>query len=238
LTRIDDSRAEDDAAHSGGAWKVAYADFVTALMALFIVLWLISSTRDVREAVAGYFRDPKGYQRLNGSARAGSGEALAVSQTNIDQLKQKLEEAMRQLPGFEKFSRYVQFSVTGEGLRIELLENDGGMFFETGSPRPTDNGQRLFGLLAMQLRSLPNTIAIEGHTDSKAFRSQALDAYSNWELSFDRANMARRVMLAAGLRGDQVAEIRGYADRRTLASLDPADSRNRRVSVIMKYLDP
>ncbi len=227
---------EDDSGHRGGAWKVAYADFVTALMALFIVLWLISSGREVREAVAGYFRDPKGYQRLNGSAHAGSGEALAVSANDIERLKQSLEEALRKLPGFQSFSQNVQFTVTGEGLRIELLEKDGGLFFETGSPHPTGNGQRLFDLLAAQISGLPNTIAIEGHTDSRGFRSQTLNAYGNWELSFERANMARRIMLAAGLRGEQVSEIRGYADHRTLIPADPADSRNRRVSVIVKYL--
>jgi chemotaxis protein MotB len=235
--RIEEFRADsEENEHHGGAWKVAYADFVTALMALFIVLWLISSGREVREAVAGYFRDPKGYQLLNGSGRAGSGEALAVSQTNVEQLRQKLTEAMQNLPGFQNFSKYVQFTVTGEGLRIELMEKDGGMFFETGSPRPTQNGQRLFDLLAVQLGDLPNTIAIEGHTDSKSFRSQSLDAYGNWELSFDRANAARRIMLAAGLRTEQVSEIRGYADQRALIATDPSDSRNRRVSVIMKYL--
>jgi chemotaxis protein MotB len=228
---------DDDAGHHGGAWKVAYADFVTALMALFIVLWLMSSGREVREAVAGYFKDPKGYQKLSGSAHAGSGEALAVSKNNVDKLKQSLEQAMRTLPGFENFAHNVQFTVTGEGLRIELLEKDKGLFFETGSSRPTGNGQRLFNLLAEQISALPNTIAIEGHTDSHGFRSQTLEAYGNWELSCDRANAARRIMLAAGLHNEQVTEIRGYADHHTLIPADPADSRNRRVSVIVKYLD-
>jgi len=109
------------------------------------------------------------------------------------------------------------------------------MFFVTGSPRPTENGQRLFQLLARQLGDMPNLLALEGHTDSRPFRSLNLDAYGNWELSFDRANMARRIMLAAGLRSDQVSEIRGYADRRIFVPSDPHDSRNRRVSVIMKY---
>ncbi len=217
---------EDDAGHRGGAWKVAYADFVTALMALFIVLWLVNSGTEIRKAVSGYFKDPRGYQKLNGSARAGSGEALALS----------LEDAMKRLPGFQNFSKNVQFSVTGEGLRIELLEKDKGLFFETGSAKLTENGQRLFDLLAQQISALPNGIAIEGHTDSQSFRSQTLDAYGNWELSCDRANTARRIMLAAGLRAEQVSEIRGYADRRTLIAGDPADSRNRRVSVIVKYV--
>jgi chemotaxis protein MotB len=226
---------DEEASHRGGAWKVAYADFVTALMALFIVLWLVSSGREVREAVSGYFRDPTGHQTLSGTARAGSGEGIALDKTNINQLRQKLEQAMRDLPGYQKFSQYVQFTVTGEGLRIELLEKQSGLFFETGSPRPTDSGRRLFELLAQQLGAMPNLLALEGHTDARPFRSATPEAYGNWELSFDRANMARRIMLSAGLRADQVSEIRGYADRRIFIPGDPKDSRNRRVSVIMKY---
>jgi chemotaxis protein MotB len=232
---LDPIQDQEETEHQGGSWKVAYADFVTALMALFIVLWLISSGREVREAVSGYFRDPRGYHALTGSAHAGSGEGLAVDKSNVNQLRKKLEQALHDLPGFQKFSEYVRVTVTGEGLRIELLEKDSGLFFETGSPRPTENGRRLFELLAEQLRSMPNTVAIEGHTDSRPFHSQSPDSYGNWELSFDRANMARRVMLAAGLRAEQIAEIRGYADRHILIASDPTDSRNRRISVIMKY---
>jgi len=221
--------------HMGGAWKVAYADFVTALMALFIVLWLVSAGQEVREQVAGYFRDPSGFHGLTGTAHAGSGEALSLDEANIRKLRQKLEESMLQRPELRSLSKYVQFTVTGEGLRIELMENSGGMFFETGSPRPTPNGERMFALLAEQLGSLPNTVAIEGHTDSTPFRDGSLDAYGNWELSFDRANMARRLMVARGLKADQVSEIRGYASNRALIVADPSDSRNRRVSVVMKY---
>ncbi len=221
--------------HMGGAWKVAYADFVTALMALFIVLWLVSSDREVRDSVAGYFRDPVGFHSLAGSARAGAGEGLSLDEKNIHNLREKVEQAMRQAPELSKLSKYVQFTVTGEGLRIELMENEDGMFFETGSPRPTAGGQRMFGMLAEQLGSLPNQVAIEGHTDSRPFHNGGADAYGNWELSFDRANMARRIMVAGGLRSDQISEIRGYADRRTLIPGNPADSRNRRISVVMKY---
>jgi chemotaxis protein MotB len=221
--------------HMGGAWKVAYADFVTALMALFIVLWLVSSGREVRESVAGYFRDPRGFHHLTGTAHAGSGEALSLDEANVGKLREKVEQAMRRMPELRKLSKYVQFTVTGEGLRIELMENDGGMFFETGSPRPTPNGERMFALLAEQLGEMPNQVAIEGHTDSRPFHTVGADAYGNWELSFDRANMARRIMIARGLKPDQVSEIRGYADRRILVVGNPADSRNRRISVVMKY---
>jgi chemotaxis protein MotB len=128
----------------------------------------------------------------------------------------------------------VRFTVTGEGLRIELMESNGGMFFETGSPRPTPGGENLFRLLAGELRELPNAVALEGHTDSKPFRASSVDAYGNWELSFDRANMARRVMLGYGLQAHRVAEIRGFADRQPISD-NGADSRNRRVSVVLQY---
>jgi chemotaxis protein MotB len=221
--------------HTGGAWKVAYADFVTALMALFIVLWLVNSGQEVRESVAGYFRDPRGFQQLTGTAHAGSGEALSLDEANIRNLRARLEEAMKQMPELRNLSNYVKFTVTGEGLRIELMENEGGMFFQTGSPRPTPNGQRIFALLATQLGALPNLVAIEGHTDSRPFHDGGADAYGNWELSFDRADMARRIMIASGLRPGQVSEISGYADHRPLGGGDPSDSRNRRVSVVMQY---
>ena len=227
--------SDEESGHRGGAWKVAYADFITALMALFIVLWLLNSTREVREAVSGYFRDPNGQAKNTGSGRAGTGEALAVNRDSISELRRKLEQSMRDLTGFEKFAQYVQFTVTGEGLRIELMEKDDGMFFESGSPHPTDIGEQLFGALAGQLGSLPNLIAIEGHTDGRPFRVQEPSTYGNWELSFDRANMARRVMLVHGLRSSQVWEIRGYADRQMLNPGDPYSSRNRRVSIIVKY---
>lgn len=220
----------------GGAWKVAYADFVTALMALFIVLWLMSAGKDVREAVSSYFKDPRGHPRLAGSAQAGSGEALAVNASNVRDLQRRLEQAMAQLPGFTEFRKFVQFSVTGEGLRIELMESESGMFFESGNARPSTRGQQLLGMLAGELGRLPNRIVIEGHTDARPYRNLSQDAYGNWELSADRANLARRALVGSGVKPDQIAEIRGYADRRTFIPADPNDSRNRRVSVILKFV--
>jgi chemotaxis protein MotB len=226
---------EDDSVHGGGAWKVAYADFITALMALFIVLWLLNSTKEVREAVSGYFRDPKGQMAQKGSGQAGSGEGVAVNRDSVGELRSKLEQSMRQIAGFDQFSQYVQFSVTGEGLRIELMEKNDGMFFETGNAKPTAAGEELFAALGSQLSALPNSVAIEGHTDAKPFRGGDDGSYGNWELSFDRANMARRVMLAHGLKPGQIWEIRGYADRQPLKGDDPFSSRNRRISVIVRY---
>ncbi len=226
------------ARHRGGAWKVAYADFVTALMALFIVLWLITAGQDVRQAVSAYFKDPRGHARLSGSAQAGAGAALPVDVNNVDKLRERLALAMASMLGIEQFSKYVHFTVTGEGLRIELMESEGGMFFETGSPRPSGLGSRLLEMLARELEALPNGVVIEGHTDARPYRSNALEAYGNWDLSVDRANMARRTLVAAGLEAERIAEIRGYAERRPAVAGDPHDSRNRRVSLVIKFADP
>ncbi|MBS1877073.1 MAG: flagellar motor protein MotB [Acidobacteria bacterium] len=230
--------ASDDSGHEGGAWKVAYADFVTAMMALFIVLWLMNADREVKHSISQYFREPKGVTSrtpMTGPNGAGSGKALSVTSSNVNMLQKRLQESIRSLPEFKKLETSVQFIVSSEGLRIELTETEGGMFFETGSPTPTEQGGELFRLLAEEMGRLPNDIAIEGHTDARSFRKSSLDAYGNWDLSFDRANMARRVMLQTGLRPEQVVEIRGYADRRVLIPNDPMDSRNRRVSVVVKY---
>ncbi len=220
--------------HHGGAWKVAYADFVTAMMALFIVLWLLSSSEDVKKAIAGYFRDPKGHGKQMGSAMAGSGESLTISKTNMAALKEKLEQAMKQTPQFEKLKDYVQMTVTGEGLRIELLESEKGMFFENGQPAPTELGRELLIKLASELGQMKNTILVEGHTDSHQFQDQQ---YSNWELSADRANSARKIMQENGLRGNQVTQVRGFADQQLRLPAKPEDPSNRRVSIIVQYPD-
>jgi chemotaxis protein MotB len=220
--------------HHGGAWKVAYADFVTAMMALFIVLWLLSSSDQVKKAVGGYFADPSGSGRMMGSSMAGSGESIAVSKDDMDKLKEKLQDALRQLPKFEQMKDQVQMTVTGEGLRIEMLETKSGMFFDSGKTTPSEAGEQLLVSLAKQMGTLPNTIAIEGHTDSKPYNGGG--SYSNWELSADRANAARRFMVENGLRPDQVKQVRGFADQQLRNPKDPDNASNRRVSVIVQYL--
>jgi chemotaxis protein MotB len=221
------------AGHHGGAWKVAYADFVTAMMALFIVLWLLNSTPQVKEAVGAYFTDPSSVGKLRGSSSVGSGEALAVSKDNMENLKENLEQALKQSPDFEKLKDNVKMSVTGDGLRIELLESENGMFFQSGSPAPTATGGELIAKLAQELGGLPNELLIEGHTDAKAFGVNT--SYTNWELSSDRANSARRLMEKSGLREGQVVQIRGFADHSLRDPADPNAASNRRVSVIVKY---
>jgi chemotaxis protein MotB len=128
----------------------------------------------------------------------------------------------------------VELSVTNEGLRIELLESEKGMFFDSGSAHPTDRGEELLVRLSEELMKLPNTILIEGHTDAKAYSGNGV--YSNWELSADRANSARRLLQASGLRPTQIAQVRGFADQRLRKPDVPTDPSNRRISVIVLYL--
>ena len=222
--------------HHGGAWKVAYADFVTAMMALFIVLWLLSSSADVKKAIGGYFQDPTGTGKLQGNSAAGTGDALELKKDDLHKVKELLQQAIQQMVEFKKAKENILMTVTGEGLRIELLENNKGMFFESGKVEPSPMGRELLATLAKELGSLPNRILIEGHTDSKPFNSSG--SYSNWELSVDRGNAARRVMETSGLKPNQVMEIRGFSDQDLRTPKDPEGASNRRISVIVKYVQP
>jgi chemotaxis protein MotB len=221
--------------HHGGAWKVAYADFVTAMMALFIVLWLLTSNEKVRQAVGGYFKDPIGRGKNPGTSMQGSGRDLSVLKDDMSTLKEKLQSAIKLIPHFEQLRGNVEFTITDEGLRIELIENSKGIFFESGKPEPSDVGKELLLVLAKELGKIPNRILIEGHTDAQQYSD--VTGYSNWELSADRANAARRLMEAQGLAPNQVAQIRGYADQDLRIKDHPEDPANRRVTLIVRYLD-
>jgi chemotaxis protein MotB len=219
--------------HHGGAWKVAYADFVTAMMALFIVLWLLNSSKQVQEAVGGYFKDPTGTSKMVGSNMQGSGEAFALTRDDMPRLKEELQKSVRRLADFENLKDHIEMTVTAEGLRIELMEGESGTFFESGSPAPTANGSEFLIALASELGKLPNKISIEGHTDAKPFAKSG--NYGNWELSADRANAARRLMQQNGVNVDQVIQVRGYADQQLRKRDHPQDPSNRRISVIVQY---
>jgi chemotaxis protein MotB len=220
--------------HHGGAWKVAYADFVTAMMALFIVLWLLNSSKQVQEAVGGYFKDPTGTSKKVGSNMAGAGENFILTRDNMPRLKEQLQTAIRQMGDFEKLKSHIEMTVTSEGLRIELSESAAGTFFDSGSPKLNADGRELLITLAQELGKLPNKISIEGHTDSNPYAPSA--SYGNWELSTDRANAARRLMQQNGVRADQVTQVRGFADQRLRKPDAPLDPSNRRISLIVQYI--
>ena len=215
----------------GGAWKVAYADFVTAMMALFIVLWLLSASEKVQKAVGGYFRDPTGRGRQTGTTTSGVSETLTLNKNQLQELREKLEQALKQTPIFQNLQKQVRIMITAEGLRIDLLETQHGVFFETGNPKPTVAGKDLLQLLSAELMKLPNKVAIEGHTDSTPYGSSD---YSNWELSADRANAARRILNENGLAETRISQVRGFADQRLLLKNDPTNPSNRRISIIVR----
>jgi chemotaxis protein MotB len=220
--------------HHGGAWKVAYADFVTAMMALFIVLWLLNTSKQIQEAVGGYFRDPNGTAKKLGSNVAGAGENFLLTKDDMPKLKDQLQRAIRQMNDFDKIKNQIEITVTPEGLRIELLESASGTFFKSGSPQLNVDGRELLNTMAGELGKLPNKISIEGHTDSKLYAASG--SYGNWELSADRANAARRLMQANGLGPNQVTQIRGFADQRLRKLDNPLDPSNRRISLIVQYV--
>ena len=221
------------AGHHGGAWKVAYADFVTAMMALFIVLWLLNTSKAVQEAVGGYFKDPTGTAKQVGSNLQGAGENFVLTKDNMPKLKDQLQRAIHEMNDFDKLKSHIEMTITAEGLRIELMEGATGTFFDSGSPRLNDDGRELLVKLAQELGQLPNTLSIEGHTDSKPYARSA--NFGNWELSSDRANAARRLMQASGIKANQVTQVRGFADQRLRNSKEPLDPSNRRVSLIVQY---
>jgi chemotaxis protein MotB len=215
---------------------VAYADFVTALMSLFIVLWLMNSGDRVKKSVAGYFRDPRGYTQKLGAGPSGSGEGIQVRKENVRDIRGQIEMALRGVPEFGRMSDSIKLSVTGEGLRIDLLETEQGMFFVSGSASPTHAAENLLTVLAHEIGEMPNKLVIEGHTDARPFRAASpTSGYSNWELAVDRANTARRLLNASGLHPGQVVEVRGFADQRPFNEQDPSDPRNRRVSVVVRF---
>ena len=222
--------------HHGGAWKVAYADFVTAMMALFIVLWLLSSSsKQTQIAISGYFKDPSGTANKAGTNLAGTGETIPLGKPDMANLKDLLQKRIQSIADLEKVKKNIEITVTSEGLRIELIESEKGTFFESGSAALNKNGQEMIALLAAELAKVPNDISIEGHTDAKPFTGKNI--YSNWELSADRANAARRLMQQpAGLRADQVKQVRGFADQRLRNLKDALDPSNRRISIIVQNL--
>jgi chemotaxis protein MotB len=238
----------------GGAWKVAYADFVTAMMAFFLVMWLVGQSKGVKASIASYFRDPGVFEHDNGKAPIAGGDLHVDPMNHSEPLPadtQKLEDAERQLleqtakrirqqlaenPALKKLEKQIEIQITREGLRIELLEGDEPTFFASGSAALTPGTERVLALIARELGTLKNPVVVEGHTDSRPYAAAQKGGYSNWELSADRANAARRAMEKGGLFDGQVHGIRGYADTSLRVKENPLDPHNRRVTVIVQHL--
>lgn len=265
--------------HHGGAWKVAYADFVTAMMALFIVLWILSASESTQDQIQAYFDDPGAFSFVTGkrtdpvetgmkpqagskigdnvgdgggniedndvesdyeSIQAAINQSIRDSISAAEDLKQSAEELedfidglISSSKGLSDFSESVKFTFTEKGLKIELIENNEDLFFEVGSSKINENGKKIINLLAKEIGKLPNSIEIQGHTDSRKYSGSG---YSNWDLSTDRANSTRKYMEANGLWNGQISIVSGYADKELLNKENPFSQENRRVTIYLKYL--
>jgi chemotaxis protein MotB len=231
--------------HHGGAWKVAYADFVTAMMAFFLVMWLVSQNPETRRSVAQYFRDPGAFAMggagvLPGTDQGTIGGGLDGAAAQSPQTKAILEKTAQQLRDtlaskFADVQDRIDIVVGDDGLLIELREAPDDGFFASGSATAKPETVRVLTAIASELMELPNKVAIEGHTDSQPY--SAREGYGNWELSADRANAARRIMQGQGLDPQQVEAVHGYADKRLRMPERPFDAGNRRISIFVRRMD-
>ena len=231
----------------GGSWKVAYADFVTAMMAFFLLLWLLSMVpKEKQAAVSEYFKKFTIFEQSS----AGGGRSFMNSSTHVfdnqvtgQQKREKdaaresidMEEMAKKLKiavddKLQSLSNQVLVDAIDEGVRIQIVDNDGSLMFQLGRAEPTDRAKAIIRLVSENIRGKTNKIAIEGHTDSAPFRGAQT---TNWELSTSRASAARRELEKNGVDPDQIAKVVGYADQALLIKDDPHDPRNRRISIIL-----
>ena len=239
------------AAAHGGAWKVALADFMTAMFCLFLVLWLTNQSSDIKSAIAGYFADPLGRASEHGSSiLPGDGAQAALvqptppSQEDVMSMRRdrlmaaarRIEKRLEVDPILQSVRHQIEIRLTEDGLRIELLEDSTGYFFDRSEPAPNTRGAQILSLLGAELGRLPLPVRIEGHTDAYQFKSER--GYTNWELSADRANAARRIMTMSGLSAAQVAQVTAFADRDPRVAGNRYDPANRRVTITMLLRDP
>lgn len=262
--------------HHGGAWKVAYADFVTAMMAFFLLMWLLNATtEEQRKGISEYF-DPTPMEVSNVTSGAGGVMGgLTVSevgaratdtqpivhndqtpspdvksQVNVEQasqqqlqeelqrredsefekVKEKIEEALKD-SDLNGLTKNLIVDMTPEGLRIQIVDRDGESMFPTGSAQPYEKTVQLIGMVADIIKKMPNQISIRGHTDSAPYSAGA--NYTNWELSADRANASRRVLLKSGIEAKKLSNVVGKADTEHLKPDNKLDPQNRRISVIL-----
>ena len=233
------------AAHHGGAWKVAYADFVTAMMAFFLVMWIVGLSQNVKESVAGYFQDPQGFleavkggdapfavseQGKKSESESEDGEQ-AIEREKLKEAKATIEKMVAATPEFKDLEKHIDIKLVNEGLKIDLLEEGSSLFFDAASAQVKPSARELLSKMAQELGKLPNKVIIEGHTDSRPLNRR--DKYSNWELSADRSNSARRIMEFSGLKPLQIAQVRGYASTQPRDRKNPEHFSNRRVSIIV-----
>ncbi|WP_396223706.1 flagellar motor protein MotB [Gemmatimonas sp.] len=235
--------------HHGGSWKVAYADFVTAMMAFFMVMWILGMDDKTKKAIEGYFSNPVGYKKGFGAGASPLSTGTAPSpiqktpmrmivrsteQRTFEQLRKTILDKLAASDSLKRLNAVVDVQLTREGLRIELVESGrGDVYFPLGSSRMNAATMLTLQLVGTELATIDHPVVLEGHTDGAKFGQDA--AYTNWELSADRANAARRVLQATGVAPYRVAEVRGYADTHPRVPGDPMAPANRRISILLPY---
>lgn len=247
--------------HHGGSWKIALADFMTALMALFLVMWILSqASQEQREAVSEYFRTPllTAITGGDGSAQSASvipgggpdpvhsdGERARIdlrTQTRPSEqqrrafrdLQQRIETAIDADPDLRQLRQQLRFDMTPEGLRIQLHDTEQRPMFTLGSDRVAPYMRDLLRTMAPLLNELPNDLSISGHTDSLAYLN-GYRGYSNWELSSDRANASRRELVFGGLNPAKLLRVSGFADRVVMPETEASDPANRRIELLVLF---
>ncbi len=232
--------------HHGGAWKVAYADFVTAMMAFFLVMWIMAQSKEVKVAVGSYFRDPGAFETVRGDGVLEGGKSpeaggrisdgaevsMATEQQALAAAADRIRDDLMKTQNLDELRDQIEFKLTTEGLRIDLVDRSGSSFFDSGRSVLRGDAATILGVIAREIGRLQNDVVVEGHTDSAPYGSGA--SYGNWELSADRANAARRQMEGTGMSRGQVQAVRGFADTQLHLADAPLDPKNRRVSIVVR----
>lgn len=244
--------------HHGGSWKVAYADFVTAMMAFFMVMWIMGLSDDTKASISGYFNDPNGFMKnppksknvivaINGVNKAksastqtstkgqglGDFQGLSVTTANEGQLIQtQIQKQIAGIPDLKKMLDHIEVSIGHDGIRIELLEDKGSVFFQSGQSVVSPVGRKLLKKLAPVLIGTERNIAVEGHTDAQPYSGNIM---TNWELSGQRAIAVRQVLAYSGVPTARFRGVTGFADTKLKFPLKPLSPRNRRVSLLLPW---
>ncbi|HVL38640.1 MAG TPA: flagellar motor protein MotB [Fimbriimonadaceae bacterium] len=236
--------------HHGGSWKVAYADFVTAMMAFFMVLWILGMSEDQRSVIAAYFKDPAGFSKNEPKARfsinpmkgasvtydGGKGqgglEPIKDDEAKLRQLEKEVEKEVGTNKELKELLEHVEVVLTREGLRIELVESANSVFFDTGQATIRPVGRQLIAKIAPMIASSGRRVIVEGHTDAHPYPGEA---YTNIDLSFDRAHAVWRALVSHGVRLGQYGQMRALADRQLKVPEDPFSPLNRRVTILLPF---
>lgn len=251
--------------HHGGAWKVAFADFAVAMMAFFLVLWLMeAATVEEKAAISGYFSDPTAFTEggtpyvidLDGSLKKNEGDGQApeqevenIAQGNVidedtvqdwaqqieyrkfQELRRQLQAKIEENPELEKYKDQIIMEITDDGLQIQIVDKDSRPMFDSGSDEIKPHMRNILEALGRTIGHVPNSISVSGHTDAAAFTERR--DYSNWELSAERANAARRALQNAGIGEDKISQVVGLASSLLFDEENPLNPINRRISILV-----